>query len=130
MSDDRDRKEPTILYIEDNPGNLLLVQEIVEIKTSWTLLSAATAEAGIDIARDAQPDLILMDINLPGMNGCEASALLRADPGTSDIPILAVTATPDPCEGTNEPHSLFAGLIKKPFTIKEFITRTQAALNE
>jgi two-component system cell cycle response regulator DivK len=81
----------TILIIEDTPANLRLFTVILTA-AGYQVLSATTAKEGIALARSAQPDLILMDIQLPTMNGLEATTLLKADPLTAGIPIIAVTA--------------------------------------
>jgi CheY-like chemotaxis protein len=82
----------TLLYVEDNPANLKLVEQIIARHPHLRLLSAATGHAGLKLARTAHPDVILMDINLPGINGFEALALLRADPATAAIPVIALSA--------------------------------------
>ncbi|MDB4927834.1 MAG: response regulator receiver [Myxococcaceae bacterium] len=81
----------TVLIIEDNPENLTLGAFLLQ-SAGHLVLSAADAEAGLAIARDRRPDLILMDIQLPGMDGLEATALLKRDPATRAIPVIALTA--------------------------------------
>ena len=80
-----------ILIIEDNPANLKLALLLLR-NVGHEVLSATDAETGLTLARAAQPDLILMDIQLPGMDGLAATALLKKDPATSAIPIIALTA--------------------------------------
>jgi len=80
-----------ILLIEDNPINMKLASELL-IKTGYTVLQASEAETGIRMARQDAPGLILMDIQLPGMNGLTAARLLKSDDRTKDIPIIALTA--------------------------------------
>lgn len=80
-----------ILVVEDNPANMRLVCLLLQ-KAGHVALSAVDAETGLTLARDARPDLILMDVQLPGMDGLAATALLKADPATSAIPIIALTA--------------------------------------
>ena len=82
---------PKVLVVEDNPLNLELATDLLEV-AGFEVISAQTGEAGIKLAREAQPDLILMDLSLPGMDGIEATKALKADPQTSGIPIVAVTA--------------------------------------
>ena len=82
---------PKVLLVEDNPLNLELATDLLEA-SGFEVISAQTGEAGIKLAREAQPDLILMDLSLPGMDGIEATKALKADPQTSGIPIVAVTA--------------------------------------
>ena len=81
----------TILVIENNPTNLQLLSDVLELQ-GYSIYQAVTAPAGIDLARSKMPRLILMDIGLPGMNGLEATRILKQDPATKDIPIIAVTA--------------------------------------
>lgn len=80
-----------ILVIEDNPANLELVTDLLEL-AGHTVHSAAAAEPGMEIARREQPDLILMDVSLPGMDGLAATRALKADPRTQAIPVVALTA--------------------------------------
>ena len=82
----------TLLYVEDNPANLRLVQEIVAFRPELRLLSAPDAHLGIELARAHLPQLILMDLNLPCMSGSDAMQLLAADPLTAHIPVIALTA--------------------------------------
>ncbi|MDH5750437.1 MAG: ATP-binding protein, partial [Rhodospirillales bacterium] len=82
----------TILYVEDNPENLKLMETIVSRVPDLKLISAHNAELGLELAESNKPDLILMDINLPGMNGYEALMLLKASPETRHIPVIALTA--------------------------------------
>lgn len=81
----------TILVIEDNAANLKLAAFILE-QAGYAVLDAIDAEAGVTLARSALPDLILMDIQLPGINGLDATAILKGDPATSRIPVIALTA--------------------------------------
>ena len=81
----------TILIVEDNPANMTLAIFLLQ-SAGHTVLTATDAEAGLTLARDEQPDLILMDIQLPGMDGLEATALLKRDDATRAIPVIALTA--------------------------------------
>jgi len=80
-----------ILIIEDNPTNMKLVSLLVE-KAGYSILKANEAETGIAMARKEHPDLILMDIQLPGMDGLTATSILKGDVATRDIPVIALTA--------------------------------------
>ena len=84
-------KERTLLVVEDNAMNMKLIRCILSLH-NYRILEAQDAETGIELARRHQPDLILMDIKLPGMDGLSATRILRDDPFVSDIPIVAVTA--------------------------------------
>ena len=81
----------TILVVEDNAANMKLAVFLLQ-NAGYTVLSAADAEAGLTLARNERPDLILMDIQLPGMDGLAATALLKADEATRAIPVIALTA--------------------------------------
>ena len=108
----------TILYIEDNPENRLLVRRILEAE-GYTVIEAADASAGLELAERSSPDLILLDINLPEMDGYEFTARLRGTPGLSDIPIVALTA--NVMKGDRE-RTLAAGCdgyIQKPIDVDE-----------
>jgi len=85
-----------VLYIEDNLANARLLEKFFAIKAGWLLTLAANAEAGLACARTARPDLILMDINLPGKSGIDALHELRADTTLATLPILAVSADARP----------------------------------
>ena len=80
-----------VLVVEDNPANLKLACVLLE-HAGHEVLGAVDAESALSLARDAAPDLVLMDVQLPGMDGLAATALLKADPATSAIPIIALTA--------------------------------------
>ena len=82
----------SVLYIEDNSANLLLMRKVIELRKNIALLEAVNAESGLLIAETRRPDIILLDINLPDMNGYEALRRLRDNPLTRDIPVVAVSA--------------------------------------
>ena len=110
----------TLLYVEDNPANLKLVEEIVAFRSDLQLLAAPDAHLGIDMAKAHQPRLILMDINLPGMSGIDALAELRRDPATSHIPVLALTANAMPREVERGLEAGFYRYLTKPINVDEF----------
>ena len=83
--------EKTILVVEDNEWNRKLVKSLLQ-RVSFRLLEAGNAEAGLELARDEKPDLILMDIQLPGMDGLTATRILKNDPLLKNIPVVALTA--------------------------------------
>ena len=87
-----DTARRTLLYVEDNPANLMLVEHIIERYPHIRMLSARDGSLGVALARAHRPDVILMDINLPGISGIEAMTILRADPATRHIPIIALSA--------------------------------------
>ena len=117
----------TILVVEDNPTNMKLSTFLLE-SADYTVLAAANAEIGLTLARDARPDLILMDIHLPGMDGLEATALLKADTATRGIPVIALTAL---AMKGDEERILAAGCdgyIAKPLDYKTFLASIKARL--
>jgi signal transduction histidine kinase/AmiR/NasT family two-component response regulator len=124
--------EPTtVLYVEDNPANLKLVEEIISFRPDLRLLSAPDGHLGIELARAHRPDIILMDINLPGVNGIDALKLLRNDPRTADIPVIALTANAMPRDVEKGLAAGFFRYLIKPINIDEFteaINNTMAFL--
>lgn len=117
----------TVLIIEDNVTNMKLSTFLLE-SADYTVLAAANAEIGLTLAREGQPDLILMDIQLPGMDGLQATALLKADAATRHIPIIALTAL---AMKGDEARILAAGCdgyIAKPLDYKQFLTVVRATL--
>jgi signal transduction histidine kinase/ActR/RegA family two-component response regulator len=110
----------TILYIEDNPANLRLVQEIVGFRTDLRLLTARDGHAGLGLAQIEQPAIILMDLNLPGMSGFEVLAQLRRDPHTAHIPVVALTANAMPRDVERGLSAGFARYLTKPIDIEQF----------
>jgi PAS domain S-box-containing protein len=118
----------TLLYVEDNPANLRLVEQIIARHPDLKLLTAVTGDRGVEIARLAQPDVVLMDINLPGIDGFEALRLLRADPATAHIPVIAISANAMPRDIEKGKAAGFFRYITKPIRINEFMAAMAAAL--
>ena len=117
-----------ILVIEDNRANMTLAVFLLQ-SAGHSVLSASDAEAGVALARDQHPDLILMDIQLPGMDGLQASALLKRDAATRDIPVIALTAL---AMKGDEERILAAGCdgyIAKPMPYREFLAAVAARLS-
>ncbi|MBS1230991.1 MAG: signal transduction histidine kinase, partial [Proteobacteria bacterium] len=118
----------TLLYVEDNPANLELVEQLIERRSDLRLMSAADGKLGIEFARVYQPNIILMDINLPGISGIDAMKILHADPATAHIPIIALSANAVP---RDIEHALDAGFFKyltKPIKVTEFMAALDVAL--
>ena len=109
-----------ILIIEDNEKNRRLARDVLQFK-GYRTLESETAEEGIRLAREHKPSLVLMDFHLPGMNGIEAFHVLREDPQTSSIPVLAVTASAMTEDRQKIIAAGFDGLLTKPINVKEFI---------
>ena len=118
-----------ILIVEDNEKNLKLVRDVLQVK-GYATLEAGTAEDGIRIATMRKPDLILMDIQLPGMSGIEALKVLRADPVTAAIPVVAVTASVMQQDRNLITQAGFDGYIGKPLNLKEFLAAVRKILRE
>ncbi len=118
----------TLLYIEDNPANLQLVEELVTRRPELRLLSAADGNLGIELAREFMPEVILMDINLPGINGIEVMKTLRADPATAHIPIMAISANVIPSDIKKGLEAGFFRYLTKPIVVNEFMDALGVAL--
>jgi PAS domain S-box-containing protein len=119
----------TLLYVEDNPANMMLVEQIIENHPHITMLSARDGNLGIALARAHLPDMILMDINLPGMNGFQALKLLREDPKTKHIPVIAISANAMPRDVEKGMEAGFFRYITKPIKVSEFMYALSDALN-
>ena len=118
----------TLLYVEDNPANLELVEQLIARRPELRLLGAADGNLGIEFARAYQPEVILMDINLPGISGIEAMQILRADPATSHIPIIALSANAIPRDIERGMEAGFFNYLTKPIKVNEFMDALDAAL--
>jgi two-component system cell cycle response regulator DivK len=110
-----------ILIVEDNEKNLKLVRDLLQVKGYHTL-EAGTAELGIELASHHTPQLILMDIQLPGVDGVTALGQLRADPATAKIPVIALTAFAMQDERQRFRSAGFDGYLVKPINIRELLT--------
>jgi two-component system cell cycle response regulator DivK len=117
----------TVLVVEDNPANMKLAVTLLE-SAGHTVLSARDAEAGLTLARDEQPNLILMDIQLPGMDGLQATALLKHDDATRAIPVIALTALAMKGDEERIRAAGCDGYIAKPMGSQEFLATVAAHL--
>ncbi|WP_426087839.1 ATP-binding protein [Janthinobacterium sp. PSPC1-1] len=118
----------TLLYVEDNPANLTLVEEIVRYCPQLQLLTATDGRLGVAMARTHLPQLILMDINLPHVNGTDALKLLRADPRTAHIPVIALTANAMPGDVERSMALGFYRYLTKPINLDEFTEAINSTL--
>jgi two-component system, cell cycle response regulator DivK len=109
-----------VLVVEDNPANMTLATFLLK-SAGHTVLSATDAESGLTLARSEQPDLILMDIQLPGMDGLQATALLKADEATRAIPVIALTALAMKGDEERIRAAGCDGYIAKPLAYREFL---------
>jgi signal transduction histidine kinase/AmiR/NasT family two-component response regulator len=118
----------TVLLVEDNPANLELVEQLIGRRPDLRLISAADGNLGIEFARTHLPEVILMDINLPGINGMDAMKILRADPSTAHIPIIALSANAAPRDIETALHAGFFSYLTKPIKVNEFMDTLVVAL--
>jgi two-component system cell cycle response regulator DivK len=118
-----------VLVIEDNPANMTLATFLLE-NAGHQVLPATDAETGMTIAREQQPDLVLMDIQLPGMDGLHATALLKRDELTRRIPIIALTALAMKGDEERIRAAGCDGYIAKPLAYKEFLATVAAQLSD
>ncbi len=116
-----------ILIIEDNEKNRKLCRDVLQVK-GYRTIESETAEIGLDLARGQTPDLILMDIQLPGMDGITAMKQLKADAQTKTIPIIAITASAMTNNRTSMLAEGFDGYQTKPIALKDFLGEVERAL--
>jgi CheY-like chemotaxis protein/anti-sigma regulatory factor (Ser/Thr protein kinase) len=119
----------TLLYVEDNPANLMLIEHIIKGNTEVRMLSARDGYLGIALAREHIPDMILMDINLPGMSGIQALKILQVDPVTKNIPVVALSANAMPNDIEYGLEAGFFRYLTKPIKINEFLKALDEAMN-
>jgi two-component system cell cycle response regulator DivK len=117
-----------VLIVEDNPANMKLAVFLLR-SAGHTVLSATDAEAGLTLARDEQPHLILMDMQLPRMDGLEATALLKQDDATRSIPVIALTALAMKGDEERIRAAGCDGYIAKPMNYHEFLTAIASRLD-
>jgi len=117
-----------ILIVEDNEKSRRLVRDVLRVK-GYETVETETAEEGLRVAREMRPALILMDIQLPGMNGIDALGYLRADPATRDIPVIAVTASVMTQDRKQILAAGFDAYQPKPITVKAFLDAVRETLD-
>ena len=118
----------TVLYVEDNPASLELVEQLIDARPNIRLLSAGNGSLAVELARAHLPDLILMDIDLPGISGIEALGILRKDPATVHIPVIALSANAMPRDIEKAMEAGFLRYLTKPIRVTEFMDALDAAL--
>jgi CheY-like chemotaxis protein len=118
----------TLLYVEDNPANLTLIEQLIARRPDMRLLSARDGNLGIQLARTQHPEVILMDINLPGISGIEALKILRGDPATAQIPVIALSANAMPRDVEKGLQAGFFRYLTKPIKVNEFMDTLEVAL--
>ena len=118
----------TVLYVEDNPANLALVEQLLGRRSDIRLLTAVTGALGVELARASRPEVILMDINLPGISGIDALRILRDDPDTAHILIVALSANAMPRDIEKGLEAGFFRYLTKPIKFTEFMDTLDVAL--
>jgi PAS domain S-box-containing protein len=118
----------TLLYVEDNPANLELVEQLIARRPDLRLLTAPDGDLGVALAREYLPEVILMDINLPGISGLQAMQILRADPSTAHIPIIALSANAVPGDVEESLQAGFFNYLTKPIRVHAFMDALDVAL--
>jgi CheY-like chemotaxis protein len=118
----------TVLYVEDNPANLMLVEDLIARRPDIRLLTARDGIRGVAIARESLPDVVLMDINLPGISGIEALRILADDPVTTHIPVVALSANAMPRDIEKGLEAGFFRYLTKPIKVNEFMNTLDVAL--
>jgi PAS domain S-box-containing protein len=118
----------TLLYVEDNPANLMLIEQLIARRPDMRLLTAIDGNLGIELARANQPEVILMDINLPGISGIEALRILRDDPATAHIPVVALSANAMPRDIEKGLQAGFFRYLTKPIRVHEFMQTLDVSL--
>ncbi len=118
---------PVVLLVEDNPRNLKLARDVLT-HAGFTVRVASTGEDAIADTEVALPDVILMDLQLPGIDGHTALARLRAEPRTADIPVVALTAFAMAADRSRAFAEGFDGYLEKPISVKDFAGQVRAAL--
>ena len=117
-----------MLCVEDNPANLVLMRRLLALHGGVRLLMASDGEQGLQMARSQRPDVVLMDINLPGISGLDAMTALAADGATAHIPVIAISAHAMRHDIDKGLHAGFFRYLTKPIKIKTFIEALDAAL--
>jgi len=117
-----------VLCVEDNPANLLLVETLLARRGDIQLLSARDGQRAVELARSELPEVILMDINLPGISGLDALYILAGDPRTRHIPVVALSANAMPRDIERGLHAGFFRYLTKPIKVPQFMSTLDAAL--
>jgi CheY-like chemotaxis protein len=116
--------------VEDNPANLALVEQLIERRSDITLLTAINGHLGIVLARAYQPEVILMDINLPGLSGFGVLKVLQDDPATAHIPVMALSANAVPRDIQKGIDAGFFRYLTKPINVVEFLDALDLAFEQ
>ena len=118
-----------VLIVEDNPLNLKLVRDVL-LKAGFEVIESRTGEEGVARAQDSQPDVILMDLQLPGINGTQALRLIRDDPSGADVPVIALTAFAMSKDRDRALLDGFDGYLTKPISVRDLPHEVASFLTE
>jgi len=118
----------SVLYVEDNPANVAFMRDLLGSFDGIDLVAAPTAEMGLELARERLPDLIIMDINLPGMSGVDALRVLRGEPATASIPVIALTAAASERDKQRGLQAGFYRYLTKPVKVDELMAALESLL--
>jgi CheY-like chemotaxis protein len=118
----------TLLYVEDNPANMMLVEDLIARRSDFHLLTATDGIRGLEIAHASRPDIILMDINLPDISGIEVLRILTQDSTTEHIPVIALSANAMPRDIEKGLEAGFFRYLTKPIKVNEFMDTLDVAL--
>jgi len=118
-----------ILLVEDNPLNLKLVRDVLGA-AGYDVVSATTGEDGLREAEEKPPDLVRMDLQLPGIDGAETMRRLRAGPLPAGVPVVAVTAFAMPEDEANATRAGFDGYLQKPIGVRDLVSKVRAFLRD
>ena len=121
--------EKVILIVEDDAKNLKLFRDLLQV-SGYTTLEATDGKQGVELAREEKPDLILMDIQMPVMDGLEATKLLKNNDVTKDIPIVALTAYAMQGDEEKMREAGFDGYISKPIDVKGFLKKISEVISK
>jgi CheY-like chemotaxis protein len=119
-----------VLYVEDNPANVAFMRDLVSTFDDLVLITAASAELGIELARARRPEVVIMDINLPGMSGIDALRTLREHPETATVPVIALTAAASERDKERGSRAGFFRYLTKPVKVDEFVGALEALLQQ
>jgi CheY-like chemotaxis protein len=128
--DQNQNPQRTLLYIEDNPANLLLVEQLIAERSNLKLLIAVNGYQGVKMACTHKPDIILMDINLPDINGLEAMKILHENLETVQIPVIALSSNAFPKQIKEGLKAGFFRYLTKPYKINELMNAIVVGLND
>ncbi len=124
-----DGERHLVLYVEDNPANVVFMRDLMSTFESLELVTLPTAELGVEFARSRQPEIVIMDINLPGMSGLDALRALRAAPETQHIPVIALTAAASERDRQRGIEAGFFRYLAKPIRVDELIDAIEELLS-